>query len=403
MDFQQSNNNYANFLPSLRRMSSLSHLQQSARTSTPNTTLSRRSRVMKPVSSHNSPSRSCQRRRMPSQHHVMTRPVTYDPATQPPFQATQFPQQSSHFPSTHADRPITWHPTQSYCLPPQPVVTHPHYNLPYEAWKRGPQQSSNSQRASMAYNVPPQNHARPRNEGTWFDQSPNDSTLDGNALPMNGLHINQHPYSVQSQHSSFISNARDSSMPLEHISSSNSTFVQSGTLAHEHSLVTAANQAEQEEEEEVGQLVGMGLHDTSTNYEQTSLLLGAGLDEHEKPPSISSARSVLTGECSPPQEVPDTIPDEGNDTPVTNDFNDWSSPVDQLATTPLDTMQSYVQPPDYCTWSQSQQMYDLSGQSFYFEDANEITPTAWYPPLKQTTINGSGGMPWGWMGAQGSF
>ena len=373
---------------------SFSHLPQSTQSTrrSPNSFLSKRSRIMKTTSTHNSPSRGGQRRR--GAQSSTLRPATYHAASASYNQAAPLPMQHAYASDaafSYASRPMTWHPA---------FQTAPNYDMSY------PQQMSTSQPMSQNFytvpnpgtfqymNVPtattqqatmaPPHHVTGR---TYFHVSP---VTDGNQLPIDSLNLGQMPAASQMSNDAFFNASTHGTVGNDNGSTGYQTSHLSGLLQQSQQSFF-----DDQDDTDDDELVGMGLHDASTNYDAPSLLLGAGLDEHEKP--TKAPKLTLPEELPPPEQVPDAIPDDGNDTPVTADLQDWFSPSEQFAITPHDGPQSMQYPQQYIENAQHQpQMLEMSGQSFFFDESTE---NQWYNgiPAKPPTTDGFGMNTWAWM------
>ena len=378
---------------------------------------------MKPVSAHTSPSYASsraprQRRPNPpaAAAAVMTRPVTYHAqqlqTSQAPTTSGQDNLDSTIAPIDVGQRPTTWHPTvdggyessadmssqsrpryqsvdENFCYgkPPYQYYVEP-------AYTNGCNVSRNQDYSTVGY--PTQISQQWHQPGTsWFDSSTQDGT-DGNSLPMESLNLNQMPTST-----AFASQqgAAENVVPLD----ASNNRPQFNENLFQQPMGNNGQAPEDDDNDNNGELIGMGLHDATTNFEQTSLLLGAGLDEHEKPSPTASPNaqySSLTSDCSPPEQVPDTIPDEGDETPVTNDIQDFSSPFPPVDYHPYNMTQTTQFPEQ----TYQPQMYDMSGQSFFFDDGNDAGGTVWYQTSAKTLpVENMVMYPWGWMGQQGGF
>lgn len=416
-----------NDFPLLRKMCSLSqisHFSQPSRRS-PNMTLSRRARITKPASAQNSPSRASsrvpapQRRRQPVA--PITRPFTIHAqqlhSSQAPALAGYGNAAVNGMSMAYDQRPMTWHtpfdgeytslPTNTY---PQLPTRHPGVsgNIYYENsayhYGIGPthQAGYNSYQA-MAWSTAPANVSSTsqqwQNPGTsWFDSSNNDGQ-DGNDLPIDSLNLNQMPAS-----NDFSQPSRTADMPIITGSSSFSSNY-SGTLFPQSTSIQQQPQLVESNDDDDGEekLVGMGLHDKTTNFEQTSLLLGASLNEHQKPfraVSPEAKHLILTEESSPPEQVPDTVPDDGDETPVTHDIPAFSSPMNHNNYNPY-----HLMPPVPISEQNYQpQMYDMSGQSFFFDDGNDVGGGAWYSAqAKSLNFDGASIYPEIWTGTYGRY
>ena len=337
----------------------------------------------------------------------MTRPVTYHPAMDGfGYQASTFPQAEAYQTNDQEyfnDRPVTWHPSHSQAMLYQQHSPQYYSSIPPQLWggssygqpqfqtgvASGEMSSTTLQTSMQAQYL--------THRSTWFDGTPVYDTVDGNSLPMNNLNLNQHPQSTQMLPSSSYDGHQ------------HNVYATAGQPTYYPGSQGQASSQSMDAQDDGEELVGMGLHDAATNYEQTSLLLGAGLDEHEKTPTSPMKPSLLTGELYPPEQVPDTIPDEGDDTPVTNDFHEWSTPNGEYVMNSYELPYALHPPAQHGAWGQQQQpqMYDMAGQSFLFDDPGDLPQSQWCPPIAKQQMPGDGfnmnmdGLCW--MGQHGSY